>query len=246
MIAAKSQMEAWVYMSESGVSYRSDVKIASEFLWAGLARAAASHATGRLVDLGCGTKPYEKLFLPHVTQYFGVDWEGASGAHYGSATRADYFADCTDTKLEAESFDTLLSTQVMEHIYDTQAYLRESYRLLKKGGVGIFTVPFVWQTHAEPYDYYRFTRYSLEKLFEQHGFVVEEIEPLGGAYATLTQAKITALYCRPSRNLPYRIFRTIRNAVLIPVMNFMALHLDRMIWNEKLCLNYAVIVRKPG
>lgn len=233
-------------MSDSGVSYHSDVKIASEFLWAGLARAAVSHAEGRLVDLGCGTKPYEQLFLPHVTQYFGVDWEGASSAHYGSSTRADHYADCTDTKLEAESFDTLLSTQVMEHIYDTHAYLRESNRLLKKGGTGIFTVPFVWPTHAEPYDYYRFTQFSLERLFEQHGFVVEKIEPLGGAYATLMQMKITALYCRPSQNLPYRIFRTIRNAVMIPIINFMALRLDRMIWNEKLCLNYAVIVRKPS
>lgn len=233
-------------MTNSGVSYRSDAKITSELLWTGLARAAESYARGRLIDLGCGTKPYEQLFLPHVTQYFGVDWESASSAHYGSATRADHFADCTDTKLEAGSFDTLLSTQVMEHIYDTQAYLRESSRLLKMGGVGIFTVPFVWPTHAEPYDYYRFTQYSLEKLFEQHGFTVEKIEPLGGAYATLMQMRIIALYCRPSKNLSYRIFRTIRNAVMIPVVNFMALHLDRMICNEKLCLNYAVIVRKQG
>ena len=194
-------------MTDSGVSYRSDEKITSELLWAGLTQAAATYAKGRLVDLGCGTKPYEPLFLPHVSEYFGVDSKEASSAHYGSATRADYFADCTDTKLEAESFDTLLSTQVMEHIYDTQAYLRESNRLLKKGGVGIFTVPFVWPTHAEPFDYYRFTRYSLETLFMEHGFTIEKIEPLGGAYATLIQMKITALYCRPSKNWPYRIFQ---------------------------------------
>lgn len=231
-------------MLDSGVSYRSEIKITSDLLWAGLDKAAKTYAGGRLIDLGCGTKPYEKLFSPHISQYFGVDWQEASSVHYGSATRADHFADCTDTKLEAESFDTLLSTQVMEHIYDTQAYLRESNRLLKKGGKGIFTVPFVWPTHAEPYDYYRFTPYSLEKLFEQHGFVVEKIEPLGGAYATMMQMKIIALYCRPSTNLPYRIFRTIRNALMIPIMNFMALHFDKTIWNGKLCLNYLVIVRR--
>lgn len=233
-------------MADSGVSYRSDVKITSEFLWAGLDKAAKSYAKGRLIDLGCGTKPYEPLFHSYVTQYFGVDWEQAAGVHYGSATRADHFADCTDTKLEAESFDTLLSTQVMEHIYDTHAYLRECNRLLKRGGLGIFTVPFVWQTHAEPFDYYRFTEYSLEKLFAQHGFVVEKIEPLGGAYATLIQTKIISIYCRPSKFLPYRIFRTIRNAVMIPVLNFMALYLDRVCWNEKLCLNYLVIVKKQA
>lgn len=232
-------------MRNSGVSYRSDIKIASELLWSGLRKAAATYAGGRLVDLGCGTKPYEPLFQPYVTQYFGVDWEQAADAHYGAATRADHFADCTDTGLGAESFDTLLSTQVMEHIYDTHAYLHECSRLLKKGGTGIFTVPFVWQTHAEPFDYYRFTEFSLDKLFTQHGFVIEKIEPLGGAYAALVQTKIISIYCRPSRFLPYRIFRTLRNAVMLPILNFMALHFDRWLWNGKLCLNYLVIVRKP-
>lgn len=88
-------------------------------------------------------------------------------------------------------------------------------------------------------------RSGVKKGSEQHGFTTE-IEPLGGAYVTLMKMKITVLYCRPSQNLPYRIFRAIRNAVMIPVMNFMALHLDRVILNEKLCLNYAVIVRKQG
>jgi SAM-dependent methyltransferase len=232
-------------MLDSGISYRSDIKITNELLWSGLKQAAKSYASGRLVDIGCGTKPYEQHFLPYVTQYFGVDWEPAAGVHYGSDTRADLFADCTDTKLEAESFDTLISTQVMEHIYDTHAYLRECNRLLKKGGVGIYTVPFVWQTHAEPYDYYRFTPYSLEKLFEQHGFAIEKIEPLGGAYAAVIQTKIISIYCRPSGFLPYRIFRTIRNAFMIPLLNYMALRLDRLFWNGKLCLNYLVVVRKP-
>lgn len=116
----------------------------------------------------------------------------------------------------------------------------------EKGGAGIFTVPFVWQTHAEPFDYYRFTEFSLDKLFTQHGFVIEKIEPLGGAYAALVQTKIISIYCRPSRFLPYRIFRTLRNAVMLPILNFMALHFDRWLWNGKLCLNYLVIVRKPG
>ena len=229
----------------SGVSYWSPIKIASELLWTELAQLAASHAGGRLVDVGCGTKPYEALFAPYVTEYVGVDSEGASGSHYGAATRADVHADCSDTGLAAESFDTLLSTQVIEHIYDTHAFVRECSRLLKKGGTGIFTIPFVWQIHAEPYDFYRFTRYSIEKLFAQHGFTIVQIAPVGGAYATLLQTKIVSVYCRPSTNLAYRIFRTLRNAVMVPILNFLALNLDRLLWNDKLCLNYAVIVKKP-
>lgn len=229
----------------SGVSYNSPVKISSELLWRGVKHAANAYAQGRLVDLGCGIKPYESLFSPYITQYVGVDWEGASEMHYGAATRADIYADCTNTRLDSESFDTLLSTQVMEHIYDTHAYLDECYRLLKEGGVGIYSVPLAWETHAEPFDYYRFTKYSLEKLFVQHGFDVVKIEPIGGAYATLMQLRMISLYYRPVKNLPYRILRRIKNELVIPIQNFLALHLDRIFWNDKLCLNYIVIVRKP-
>lgn len=210
-----------------------------------MAQVAKLYAHGSLIDLGCGTKPYESLFAPYVTKYFGVDWEDTNLGHYGAAARADIFVDCTDTKLIAESFDTLLSTQVMEHIYDTSAYLRKCNRLLKKGG-RYFTIPFAWEIHAEPFDYYRFIKYSLEELFVQHGFVIEKIESVGGVYATLIQIKIVSLYCRPLQNLPYRILRRIRNELTIPILNLLALHLDRIFWSDKLCLNYAVIVRKPG
>lgn len=228
----------------SGVSYRSTLKIASELLWSDMAEISGKYAHGKLVDLGCGTKPYEPLLIPFVDSYFGVDWEAVSEGHYGADTRADYYADCTDTKLPAESFDTLVSTQVMEHIYDTDAYLRECNRLLRKGGVGIFSVPFVWETHAEPHDFFRFTRYSLEKKFEQHGFSIERLEPLGGAYATLIQLKIVSLYYRPVQSFPYRAVRRLKNELLIPVLNFMALHFDRIFWNDKLCMYYSIVVRK--
>jgi SAM-dependent methyltransferase len=215
-------------------------------LWQKLQALAGEYARGQLIDIGCGVKPYEPVFAPYVASHFGVDWEGASDTHYGAATKADLYADCTNTKLDSESFDTLLATQVMEHIYDTGAFLRECHRLLKTGGVGIFTVPFVWEVHAEPFDYYRFTRYSLEKLFEQHGFVVEKIDPVGGAYATIMQTRIVCLYYRPVNNILYRIFRRIRNELMIPVQNVLALTLDKIFWNEKLCLNYAIVVRKSA
>lgn len=228
----------------SGVSFWSPIKISSELLWASLAQAAAQYASGRLVDIGCGTKPYKTLFAPHITSYFGIDFENTSDLHYGSSTQADLYVDCTDTKLEAETFDTLLSTQVIEHIYDTHAFIVECNRLLKKGGTAIFTIPFVWENHAEPFDYYRFTKYSIDKLFKQHGFEIIEIKPLGGAYATLIQTKIITIYCRPSNSFLYKIFRRIRNALVVPVMNIMALHLDRLFWSDKICLNYIVIARK--
>lgn len=230
--------DAWEKkMTKSGVSWRSPVKIASDFLWEEIDNAAKKYAHGNLIDLGCGTKPYESLFKPYVNHYFGVDWEQTSELHYGTETTADLFADCTNTKLAEGSFDTLLSTQVMEHIYDTDAYLRECNRLLRKDGIAIFTVPFVWETHAEPYDFYRFTRYALEKLLVDHGFEIIKIEPIAGTYATLIQLKITSLYFRTSKNFSYKVFRKLRNGIFIPILNLMALSLDKRLWSDKLCLN---------
>jgi hypothetical protein len=101
-------------MVDKVMSYRLPIKITATLLRAELEQVANQYAQGRLVDIGCGPKPYEPIFSPYVTDYFGVDWEGASELHYGSATMADLYADCTNTGLDSESFDTLLSTQVME------------------------------------------------------------------------------------------------------------------------------------
>jgi len=238
-------MKRPVFNDLPALSYWSDQKITDELLRAALRDAATRYAKGRLVDLGCGAKPYEPYFAPKVESYFGVDFGDTAELHYGVATRADLFVDGADTKLPSASFDTLLSTQVLEHVFETDRFVAECHRLLAKGGVGIFTIPFVWQCHAEPNDFFRFTRYSLEKLFVKHGFRILELRPLGGAYATIMQTRIISLHCRELRNLPYRLLRKVRNFVMLPIWNWMGLHLDRLFWNDKLCLNYLLVVAKP-
>lgn len=225
-------------------SYWSPVKVAGELARRGLARAAAAHACGRLVDLGCGAKPYRGLFAPYVTEHFGVDFAGTADLHYGAQTRADLLVDGTDTKLPGGSFQTLLCTQVLEHVYDAPAFVRECRRLLAPGGKGIFTVPFLWQCHAEPHDYLRYTRHGLRRLFEEGGLRVLELEPLGGAYAALIQTRIVSLDCRELANPVHRAARKAANLVRLPWLNWKALHLDRLFWNDKLCLNYLAVVAR--
>jgi SAM-dependent methyltransferase len=229
-------------------SYWSPAKISATLLLRSLTEAAGKHARGRLIDIGCGAKPYSSIFSPRVDSYFGVDFSGTADANYGAETKADLYIDGTDTKLPSGSFDTLLSTQVLEHVFETSKFIAECHRLLAKGGRGIFTIPFVWQCHAEPHDYFRFTRYSLDKLFRDQGFRIVEITPLGGAYAALLQTRIESLHCRELPRtpayLPYRIARKLRNLVMLPIWNWKGLHLDKLFWNDKLCLNYLVVVAK--
>lgn len=231
-------------MKSAVSSYWFPMKITDDTLRAALGGAASKHARGRLLDLGCGTKPYEPLFAPHVASYYGVDFGGTSELHYGSATKADLFVDGTDTMLPSGSFDTLLATQVLEHVFDTREFVAECHRLLAGGGIGIFTIPFVWQCHAEPNDFYRFTRYGIERIFERQGFRILELRPVGGAYAAILQARIISIHCRELKSPIRRVLRKLWNFILLPVLNWKALHLDGFFWNDKLCLNYLLVVAK--
>ena len=228
------------------ISWRSPTKITRNNILRHLKRLAPKYASGKLADLGCGVKPYHAIFEPFIKSYLGVDFAAAAEKNYGENTKADIYADCIDTKLESEIFDTILSTQVLEHISDPEKYVGECYRLLKRGGIGIFTIPFLWPLHSEPFDYYRFTKYALEKLFMAKGFDIIELGPMEGAYAALIQAKIISVYMRSAEkeSILRKIHRRMAGFFLVPFLNFKALYLDNLFWNDKLCLNYYLVVRK--
>jgi SAM-dependent methyltransferase len=226
------------------ISYFSPTKISRHHILRAMQYAAPKYARGQLIDVGCGCKPYEPIFRPHVEAYFGIDYPPTAAVNYSEATTADLLVDCTDTKLAADSYDTVLSTQVIEHIFDTRKYVAECHRLLKKGGMGIFTIPFVWQCHAEPFDYFRFTRYGIEKLFQEQGFKILELVPLEGAYAAIAQTTIVSVYLMPAKCLVMKLIQKLLRFTYIPIRNFMALHLDKYFYNDKLCLTYLLIVTK--
>lgn len=232
------------HVSTMNISYFSPVKISDKLTRDSLSAVARKYAAGRLIDLGCGTRPYEEIFRPHIESYFGVDFEPTADRNYGGNTNADLYRDCADTRLPEASFDTLLSTQVIEHIYDTGKYLDECLRLLKPGGAGIFTAPLIWPCHSEPYDYYRFTRYSLEKIFRDRGFEIEELTASGFSIATAAQLAVMAILGN-TRGVPVRLFRRLARVTLVPLINLAAVFLNRFQGEEALCLNYLIVVRKP-
>jgi SAM-dependent methyltransferase len=94
---------------------------------------------------------------------------------------------------EDASFDTVLNTQVIEHVADHQAMLYEAFRVLKSNGVLILSGPMYWPLHEEPYDFFRFTEHGLRYLLEQTGFTEIEIKASGGQWALCGQVFIHAL-----------------------------------------------------
>jgi len=81
--------------------------------------------------------------------------------------------------LQNESFDNVLCINVMEHIFNYQNLVSESFRILKPGGHMFVSVPFFFNIHGSPNDYFRYTRAALERIMSDAGFVDITIHELG-------------------------------------------------------------------
>lgn len=128
---------------------------------------------GHLYDLGCGEMPYKNWLLNCADQYTGVDW--GSSLH---ELKADILADLNEPlPIESEVADTVMSLSVMEHLREPHVFLNEAHRILRPGGHMILQVPFMWWVHEAPYDFYRYTRYGLQYMFEKAGFTEITIYP---------------------------------------------------------------------
>lgn len=124
--------------------------------------------SGRVLDVGCGQKPYRSLF--EVEEYVGMD-VGQSG-HDHKNEAIDVFYDGKVFPFEDNSFDSVISNEVLEHVFNPSEHLSEIYRVLKPGGNLLITVPFLWDEHEQPYDYARYSSFGLKHLLETNGLVV--------------------------------------------------------------------------
>jgi len=144
---------------------------------------------GKLLDVGCGSKPYESLF--NVSSYIGLDIENEGTIKRGVA---DYFYDGGQFPFGHSEFDSVLCNQVLEHVFNPDDFIGEINRVLKPAGKLLLTVPFVWDEHEQPYDYARYSSFGLRSLLEKNGFIVLDHRKLGTDMSTLFQLTNAYLY----------------------------------------------------
>lgn len=125
---------------------------------------------GTTLDIGCGSKPYSRLF--HTDKYIGMDVEVTGHKHADS--KIDVYYDGLTFPFPDEYFDSAVCFEVLEHVFNPDLFLKEANRVLKPGGTAVFTVPFIWDEHEQPYDYARYSSFGLKFLFGEYGFKIIE------------------------------------------------------------------------
>jgi SAM-dependent methyltransferase len=128
---------------------------------------------GATLDVGGGRAPYRKL-VPH-TEYLTLDVDPKK--------KPDILCDLHRVDWSSEYFDTIVATEVLEHLRDPRTAVGEMYRLLKDGGVCLLSTRFIHPIHGSPMDFYRFTADGLRHLFSD--FAEVEVVPLGNRIQAL-------------------------------------------------------------
>jgi SAM-dependent methyltransferase len=152
-------------------------------------RKYSSRLRGRLLDVGCGSKPYQALFT--VDEYVGLEIESDASRARGIA---DLFYDGKIFPLDDGAFDSVLCNQVLEHVFQPDDFLREIHRILKPDGKLLLTVPFVWDEHEQPFDYARYSSFGLRALLEKNDFRILQHEKIGADASALFQLVNVYLY----------------------------------------------------
>ena len=145
-----------------------------------------AHARGALLDLGCGKVPLYAIYAPHVGEVICVDW--APGEHI------DLSCDLAQPlPFDDARFDTIVLSDVLEHMAEPELVWREMTRVLRPGGKVIMNVPFYYSIHAHPHDYYRYTGFALERFVRVNGLELVALLPVGGLVEILADLSAKAL-----------------------------------------------------
>lgn len=162
-------------------------------------QAFKEHVHGHLLDLGCGTVPFYAAYEPYIVNNICVDW--SKSLH--DQQYLDQECDLTrPLPFESEIFDTILLSDVLEHIPNPTDLWTEMARLLRPRGKILLNVPFYYWIHEEPYDFYRYTEFALRRFAEKSSLKVVTIESIGGLLESLADLVAKGIYRLPILGTP--------------------------------------------
>jgi SAM-dependent methyltransferase len=209
-------------------------------------RQYAPQLTGKMLDFGCGAKPYQPLFV-NVTEYIGLDYDGAGHSHKNE--QIDVFYDGKHIPFANASFDSVFSSEVFEHLFNLEEILGELHRIMKPNAKIFITCPFVWNEHEVPVDFARYTQFALGHLLEKKGFRVLLQDKSGDYLSALHQLRVQYISDHLIPSIPLlgriKLFVTNVRPVVVLIINiwFLCWH-SVLPFRKDLYLNNIVLAEK--
>lgn len=200
---------------------------------------------GSLLDVGCGAQVYRSL-VPMGVVYRGIDTSEAK-TRFGYEVPDTTYFEGDDWGVADATYDTVLCTEVLEHVPSPAPFLAQTARVLRPGGRLVMTVPFAARWHFIPFDYWRYTPSSLKLLLAEAGFenirVTARGNPLTVACYKAMALPLMLFYAPPGR---MRILLRLLGFLLGPAVLALAcigtLSL-RGDWGDD-CLGYTITARR--
>lgn len=137
---------------------------------------------GKLLDLGCGNKPYSAVYNEICESSVGCDVPFS--LHKNSTVEVLCLAEDTDKHFEPGYFDCVICTEVLEHTVNDRKTVSNINLLLRNSGYLIISAPFTYVLHEAPHDYRRYTLYGLMKILEEHNFEIRSAFSMGATFSS--------------------------------------------------------------
>ena len=154
-----------------------------------------------IYDFGCGSKPYKEF--AGENKYIRTDIDTTN-------EKADIFC-----SIDNDIANMVCSFYVLEHVYNPLDVLKEKFRVLKPRGTLFMLVPLYWEEHEQPFDFYRYTKFSLRKMLEEAGYLNVDIKPINANWAILGMNFVRLLNSRK-----YMRF-------IVPLLHYLFFRLDQ-------------------
>jgi SAM-dependent methyltransferase len=132
--------------------------------------------SGRVLDVGAGQfKKYHELIIAS-----GATIECVDQKDVGAGAQVDI--DIEVLPYSADTFDTIILFNILEHTFEYLHVCSETHRILKEGGEMIGFVPFLVRYHPDPHDFFRYTNEALERIIKVAGYKNVNVRPLGRSF----------------------------------------------------------------
>jgi len=189
------------------------------------------YVSGKTLDFGAGTAKYRGLIKPLAEEYITFDMlEGQN---------IDVVGDVLNPPFKDGEFNTVISTQVLEHVEKPWVMIKQIGRIIKSNGICIITAPFIVPFHADPYDFFRYTETGLTSMFKNEGFEIVESGTYGKTFGVLSEMIHFSLLSPYEKIGQKKISRKIMQYIEKTTR-----FLDRFVKNKVIYSNVYVVAKK--